>query len=138
MIDRRWIGTSLPPSKLRVEAGRLAFFSKATGNSPGEEPQIAPPTFLFSAYTDSNVYFDLLDQMKVPHHRLLHGEQNFEYFAPLRVGDEIRVQGRVVNITDKKNGALEFIEIASEAFNQADVLVARLSGLLVVRNPGVA
>jgi acyl dehydratase len=137
MIDPSWIGTSLPPATLRVESGRLAFFNKATGNSADKEPQVAPPTFLFSAYTDSNVYFDLLDKMEVPHQRLLHGEQNFEYFAPLQVGDEIRVQGRIVDITNKKNGALEFVEITSDATNQADILVARLSAVLVIRNPGV-
>lgn len=134
MIDRAWIGKSLPEANLRVEPGRLAFFAKAIGADHETDPTVAPPTFLFSAYTDNNVYFDLLDQMEVPHQKLLHGEQNFEYLAPIVAGDEITVTGHIADITDKKNGALEFVRIVSEAINQDGVNVARLDALLVVRN----
>lgn len=138
MIDPQWIGTALPQARLRVEAGRLAFFNAAIGQGMSTAPDIAPPTFLFSAYADNNVYFELLDRMAIPRQRLLHGEQSFEYLAPLRVGDEIRVEGRVVGITQKKGGALEFVEIASEAFNQNGTAIARLNALLVIRNAGAA
>ena len=135
MIDRKWIGEALPEARLRVEAGRLAFFGKAIGADADKAIQVAPPTFLFSAYTDGNTYFSLLDLLGVPHERLLHGEQTFEYLAQVCVGDEIRVHGRISDIRDKKNGELEFVEIDSAATNGAGMPVARFKSLLVVRNP---
>ena len=135
MIDKKWIGEALPEAKLRIEAGRVAFFAKAIGERADKFAAVAPPTFLFSAYTDNNIFWDLLDRMGIPHQRLLHGEQDFEYLTPIHIGDEISVRGRIAAIRDKKDGALEFVEIQSEASNQTGALVAKLKSLLVVRNP---
>lgn len=146
MIDKKWIGHEIGRSVLPIEQGRLRFFAKAVGETQpiytdvaaardaGYADLPAPPTFLFAAELDSGAMFSLLDLLGVPVQKLLHGEQSFEYLGPVVAGDTVTVSSRIKNIYDKKNGALEFLEIESEAVNQHGMLVARLRSLTVVRN----
>lgn len=146
MIDKKWIGYETPSSVIPVEAGRLKFFAKAIGETDpvyideaaaaaaGYSALPAPPTFLFSAELDSGVLFDRLDQLGVDKRKMLHGQQKFEYLAPIVAGDTITVRSKVANIYDKKDGALEFIEVESIATNQTDQNVARIFSTVVVRH----
>ena len=146
MIDKSWIGRELGESVLPIEAGRLKFFAKAIGETnpiyaddaaardAGYAAPPAPPTFLFAASLDSGVVFRMLEEMGVPTGKVLHGEQSFEYLAPIVAGDVVTVSTKVSNIYDKKNGALEFIEIVQDAKNQNGVPVARIRNVTVVRN----
>ena len=146
MIDRKWIGYELETSVLPIERGRLKFFAKAIGEtdpiyidedaarSAGYADIPAPPTFLFAAQLDSGAMFGLLEQMQVPLAKVLHGEQGFEYLAPVVAGDEVTVSAYVANIFDKRNGALEFLEIEGVAVNQNEVTVAKLRNMTVIRN----
>ncbi len=146
MIDRSWIGREVGTSVLPIEAGRLRFFAKAVGETDpvyvdeeaarlaGYASLPAPPTFLFAADLDSGLKFKMLDDMGVPLARILHGEQGFEYLRPIVAGDIISVTSTVKDIYEKKGGALEFIELLSDAWNDAGELVARLRAVIVVRN----
>jgi acyl dehydratase len=146
MIDRKWIGREIGRSVLPIEAGRLRFFAKAIGEddpvyfdeaaakAAGYAGLLAPPTFLFAAELDSGAAFRMLDEMGVPLGRILHGEQGFEYFLPAIAGDVISVRSTVKDIYEKKGGALEFIELHSEARNSAGELVARMRSVTVVRH----
>jgi acyl dehydratase len=146
VIDKKWIGHVVGHSTLLVERGRLALFAKAIGEthpiytdpaaarSAGMPDVPAPPTFLFAAELDSNAIFNLLAQLGVPTGKLLHGEEHFDYFGQVFAGDSVTVSSRIKDIYDKKNGALEFIEIESEAVDQHGITVARLRNVAVVRN----
>jgi acyl dehydratase len=146
MIDPSWIGREVGRSVLPIEAGRLRFFAKAIGEKQamyidelaaqeaGYSALPAPPTFLFAAEMDSGVTFKMLDDMGVPLERILHGEMGFEYFKPVVAGDVVTVRAVVNDITVKKGGALELVEVLSEALNAKQELVARLRSIIVVRN----
>lgn len=146
MIERHWIGHALGASVLPLERGRLRFFAKAIGETDpvytdeaaardaGYTDLPAPPTFLFAAELDSGALFALLERMQVPLAQVLHAEQDFEYLAPAVAGDTVTVRSHVADLYDKKGGALEFMEIASEARNQHDTIVARLRSVIVVRH----
>lgn len=146
MIDRGWIGHELPPVHLDVERGRLRFFAKAIGEEDpvyldldaarraGYADLPAPPTFLAAAEMDSAVMLRLLDAMGVPVQHALHGEQGFSYLGPVVAGDTITVRTRIVDIYDKKQGALEFVALRSEAVNQRADTVAELRSVIVVRH----
>lgn len=146
MIDRQWIGREIGRSVLPIEAGRLRFFAKAIGETDpvysdeaaaraaGYAALPAPPTFLFAAGLDSGATFRMLAEMGVPLGRILHGEQGFDYVLPVVAGDVVTVTSAVKDIYDKKGGALEFIEMQSEARNAAGDLVARMRSVTVVRH----
>ncbi|MBS0446017.1 MAG: MaoC family dehydratase N-terminal domain-containing protein [Proteobacteria bacterium] len=146
MIDKKWIGHELGRSVLALERGRLRFFAQAIGETDpvytdesaardaGYADLPAAPTFLFAAELDSGAMFGLLDLLGVPHEKVLHGEQSFEYIAPVVAGDVVTVSSRIADIYDKKGGALEFIEIESRVTNQHDSHVANLRSLTVVRH----
>ncbi|WP_076997519.1 MaoC family dehydratase N-terminal domain-containing protein [Variovorax sp. KK3] len=146
MIDRQWIGHELPPSVLPIERTRLVFFAKAIGETDpvytdteaaraaGYADLPAPPTFLFAAELDSGATDRLLDQLQIPLAKLLHGEQSFDYHAPVCAGDTVTVQSRITDIYDKKNGALEFVVKSSVATNQRGERVAELRTVIVCKH----
>lgn len=146
MIDHQWIGHQLPTSVFPIERSRLRFFAKATGQTDpiyldeqaaraaGHPDLPAPPTFLFSAEMDSDLKMQWLQEAGVPLQRVLHGEQSFSYHRPVHAGDTVSVTTRVTDIYDKKNGALEFVVMDTDAVNQHGQLVANSRGIIVVRH----
>ena len=146
MIDKKWIGHDIGRSVLPIERGRLKFFAKAIGETDpvytdeaaardaGYADLPAPPTFLFAAELDSGAMFGLLDRLGVPHEKVLHGEESFEYLGPVVAGDTVTVSSRIKDIYDKKGGALEFVVKTSRATNQRDELVAEMRTVLVCRH----
>jgi acyl dehydratase len=146
MIDRKWIGHEFPPSALALERGRLRFFARAIGETDpvytdvvaaraaGYADLPAPPTFLFGVELESGTTDELLNLLAIPLAKVLHGEQGFTYHRPACAGDTITVRSRLVDIYDKKGGALEFVVKTSEARNQNDELVAELRTVLVCRH----
>jgi hypothetical protein len=137
-IDRRHIGFSLPPFKVAIDRERLRLFATAIGETdPQFSSDIAPPTFLKAIDGENNSSRLILDALKVDLTRVLHAEQQFDYVAPVRAGDCITVERRVLNIFDKREGALEFIVIESVLSNQASAVVGRTRQVVMVRNPGM-
>jgi len=146
VIDKKWIGQEVGHSTLIIERGRLKFFAKAIGETDpiysdeaaaraaGYADLPAPPTFLFAAEMDSGVLFTFIDRLGIPLSKVLHGEQGFEYLVPVVAGDIVTVSSRVKDIYDKRNGALEFLEMESTVTNQDGVTVAKLRNTTVVRN----
>ena len=76
----------------------------------------------------------MLDRMNVPIGKVLHGEQQFDYLAPVVVGDVVAISTSIVDIYDKKNGALEFIITENIVTNQNGKVVAKMRGTTVVRH----
>jgi acyl dehydratase len=66
--------------------------------------------------------------------RMLHGEQGFTQVRPIFVGDRIRLRQRIVDIYDKKGGALEFVVLETSATNQDDELCTIMHTVAVLRN----
>jgi hypothetical protein len=66
--------------------------------------------------------------------RVMHVEQEFEYGAPIRGGDHVTVERRVVDIYDRKHGALEFVVVESAMHNADGVSVGRSKQWILVRN----
>ncbi|MDH4006443.1 MAG: MaoC family dehydratase N-terminal domain-containing protein [Desulfuromonadales bacterium] len=146
MIDRKHIGRTSKPHTVEVEKGRLRFFAKAIGETnpvyldeeaakaAGYRSLPAPPTFLFSIDLEQDNPFADIEDMGINLGKILHAEQAFTYHAPICAGDSITLQSEVVEIFDKKGGALEFLVQNYQAKNQNDELVAEMRRTLVVRN----
>lgn len=146
MIDKMHIGLELEPLTVDVEKGRLRFFAKATDqNDPiyldeeaaraaGYRSLPAPPTFMFSLDLENPEPFKLFDRLGVDLNRILHGEQTFEYQEQICAGDTITLRQKVVDIFDKKGGAMEFIVTRTTATNQYGEVVGQATKTIVVRN----
>jgi acyl dehydratase len=146
MIDKKHISKKLPPAVLEIEKGRLRFFAKAIGETnpiytdevaaraAGYPSLPAPPTFIFTAELDADTMIPAMVEMGVNLQRILHGEQQFTYLAPVCAGDTITVESTISDIYDKKNGALEFIVKDSVVTNQHGTRVADVRSIIVVRN----
>ena len=146
MIDKKWIGHELPSSVMTIERSRLQFFAKAIGETDpvytdvaaaraaGYADLPAPPTFLFGAELDSGASDRLVADLGIPFANLLHGEQRFTYHHPACAGDKVTVRSKVTDIYEKKGGALEFVVKSSRVTNEAGVLLAEMSTVLVYRH----
>jgi acyl dehydratase len=146
MIDRCFIGHTLPAFDVRVEAGRLRFFAKATGQTDplyvdeqaaraaGLPGLLVPPTFLFCLEMDAPDPAAIRNLLGMDYRKLLHGEQQFEYHAPVHAGDTLRFEQCIEDIYDKKCGALEFVVRRTQVHNQRDARVAELRTVTVLRN----
>ena len=145
MIDRRYIGHTMPAFSVLVEAGRLQFFAKATGQTDpvysdkaaaraaGYPALPVPPTFLFCLEMASPDPAAIRNLLGLDYTRLLHGEQAFTYHAMAYAGDVLQFSQRIEDIYDKKNGALEFVVRKTQVTNQHGALVAELRGVTVLR-----
>jgi acyl dehydratase len=66
---------------------------------------------------------------------VLHGEEAYEFGAPICVGDTITASWKITDIFDKKGGAMQFIAVAVDMTNQLDDVVCVAKRLLIVRQP---
>lgn len=147
MLDRSKIGQQFAPLVVPIESGRLKFFAKAIGEtSPvytdeaaardaGYKTLPAPPTFAMVLDMESEA--DLppeVELLQLDVGRILHGSQSFEYLGQMYAGDLITVRRTLVDIYDKKGGALEFVVTENTYTNQDDQLVAKTGCTLVYRN----
>ena len=146
MIDKKHIGYAPPPILWDVEKGRIAFFAKVIGltdpihtdevaaKAAGYRGIVAPPTFIFGAPGDSGETMKLIETLEIDLGKVLHGEQRFDYHAPVCAGDTLRFESRVSDIYDKKGGALEFVVNDTKVTNQLGEHVADLHSVIVVRH----
>lgn len=146
MLDTRHIGAELPAFTVTVEAGRLRFFAKATGQedpvyldeaaarAAGHRALPVPPTFFFCLEMDSANPAAMRERLGIDIGRVLHGEQGFTYHTMAYAGDVLRFEPRITDIYAKKGGALEFVVRETRVSDAAGQPVADLRAVTVVRN----
>ncbi|KJC51213.1 acyl dehydratase [Bradyrhizobium sp. LTSP885] len=138
MADQSAVGRMFTPVTARVEPGRLRFFLDTLGErNPVYRNEAAPvpPTYLFCLeMMDAPDAFEFLNALDIDLARVLHGEQRFDYHAPVVVGDTLTFRSRVESVTDKKGGAMTLIVVETAVTNQNGAHVADTSRTIVVRN----
>ncbi len=144
--DKSYIGKEYEPFIVMVERGRVAQFANAIGEKntvhfdkiaarkAGYRDVLAPLTFAVAITMDAGQSFNVLEDMNIPKTKAVHGEQGFTYHREICAGDIITGQQKIVDVYDKKNGALWFIVTATKLINQDDRHVADLHAVIVVRN----
>jgi acyl dehydratase len=144
VIDKRHIGMRLPAFTATVDAWRLRFFAKATGETnpvyfddaaardAGYPALPLPPTFLFSLEFEQPST-GWRDELGIVSSRILHGEQTFVYHRMAHAGDLLRYESRIADIYDKKGGALWFVVRETRVTNQRGEHVADLRSVIVQR-----
>jgi acyl dehydratase len=147
MLDRSQIGRDNGERFIDVERGQLRLFCKAIGETDpiflddeaaraaGHPAIPVPPTFAQTLNYLAPQGEDLvIDVLQADLGKLLHGEQRYEYQRPIYVGDRIRLLTRIVDIYDKKGGALEFVVLDTTLHNQRDELCATMRTVAVLRH----
>ena len=146
MLNKSFIGHEFPPFSADVEAGRLKFFAKSIGETnpiytdeaaakaAGYRSLPAPPTFPMALDLEGPEMLPVLRVLDLDIGRVLHGNQDFEYYAPICAEDRIAVTSCIADIFDKKGGALEFVVMENSYTNQEGELVAKARQTLVYRN----
>ena len=128
---RSRIGVDGPAVTAPVEAGHVRRFAEAIGDPNPRWREEAPPTFLV-ALAPASIH---LAEAEEYGRGWLNGGNRFEYFAPVRIGDEITAIGRVAEVYEKEGstGNLLFIVFETEYRNQRGELAARLRGTMIRR-----
>jgi MaoC dehydratase-like protein len=135
-INRQFIGFSLPQFTVTVEQERVRQFAAAIGAPPpGSDEAGAPPTYLKVIEGEGNSSRRILSVLGVDLKRVVHAEQEFEYHAPYRAGDQLAVERTVSNIYERKAGELEFVVVDTVIRQSSGRLVGRTQQVIIVRNP---
>ena len=146
-VDKSYIGHVRPPSTVKVEAAQCRAFVNAIGetnpiyrnidaarNAGFRDIPIAP-TYLFCLQMMSSTKsYALYGELGIDVGRLLHGEQGFRYRMPIHVGDELTFHLKILDIQDKKSGAMTLIVQQIRVVNGEGIHVADLDQTTVVRN----
>lgn len=144
MVDKAAIGKTTAVSTMEVEKGHIRRFAQAIGDDNplylDEEYAkksryggiIAPPTFPTTFGFEGE---GVLQGLDINYARLLHGEQEYEYFSPIKAGDTINFSTTITDITEKegKSGAMDIITTETTGHNQNDEKVFVGRSTVVIR-----
>ena len=131
-IDRKYVGFSMPPFTVLVDRERLRRFAETVGGTA--HSNLAPPTYLKVIEGEKDSSRAIVAALGIDLRRVMHVEQEFEYGAPIRGGDHVTVERRVVDIYDRKDGDLEFVVVESAMHNADGISVGRSKQWILVRN----
>jgi acyl dehydratase len=130
-MDPAAAGKTFPPYEFRIERGKIKEFADAIGdpNPLYRDPEyaaktpfggiVAPPTFLRTFLYEPRAASEALAVKDWSY--IVHGEQEFEYVAPVLAGDVLTAQDRIVGITEKESrraGKLQIAVIETVFHNQ--------------------
>src|SRR5215510_12818443 len=148
MPSKDMIGRVLSTGSATVSAEHVAEFARALGdpNPLYVDPDtarrgpfgtvVAPPTYPIAFMTQAmaggmETFLELgLDFMT-----LVHGEQEFEYVRPVRIGETLTLKGRIADVYEKvgSSGTLDFVVLETEAADAAGKPVFYSRNILISR-----
>ena len=140
-LNKECVGKEYPPVTTEVTLEALQKYARAYNDDnpfyfdehkPGGI--VAPPMFgvvvtwqsVMGAVADPQVKADLL--------RLLHGEQDMEFFRPMRPGDVLSSKAKILSIDEKATGETMVVELT--ASNKNDEPVQRILFTVFIRGGG--
>lgn len=131
-LTKEMIGQKSSPYEFTVESRHARQFRQAIGD---DNPIYSDP-----AYAEESAYGEMILPLTFPvamsgegvdfpieldYKRMLHGEQEFIYQQPIRVGDTLTCQMKVHDIYEKegKKGKMQFLVLDTEVHNTEKELV---------------
>jgi len=157
MADRTKVGMEFPPYTMIVEKSKIAefamavalkeekesinpvYYDEASAKNAGYQGITVPPTFMtsFILWTGNGMQ-EIIKALSVDIQRLLHSEEEFEYYGSIYAGDTITRKMKVVEMYErgKRDRVGRFAEVTvleTEVVNQRDELVAKIRTTVVER-----
>ncbi len=136
-LNQELKGKEYQEVEFAVERDRVLQFADAIGEddpiyrdpeaakAAGYDDQLAPPTFVtaMQIMTSGQVVMD--QELGLNYTLVVHGEQEYDWRRPVRVGDKLRATPRIADIYAR--GPNEFLVIEAEIKDQSGetVVVAR-------------
>jgi acyl dehydratase len=130
-MDLSASGKTFPPYEFPIERGKIKEFADALGDwnpiyrdaaHAAKTPAggiVAPPTMLRCFLYEPH---EAAEALKVKDWSyIVHGEQEFEYLAPVKAGDVLTAQDEIVSIVEKESrraGKLQIAVIETTFHNQ--------------------
>jgi acyl dehydratase len=120
--SKNMIGRELSTGSATVDAEHVAAFAKALGDTNpaylGPDACTAPLTYpiAFMAQAMAGGMHTFLE-LGLNFMTLVHGEQEFEYLRPIRIGETLTLTGRIGDVYEKtgSSGTLDFVVLETEA-----------------------
>jgi acyl dehydratase len=133
MPDKGHVGRRYEATGQVVDGSAAAAFAQAiAGTDEAFSPGAVPPTYaafyclfptLYQLFGDAEVGVNLAG--------LVHGEQSFEWPAPVRGGDVIDASAVIASVDEKRG--MTFLGIDHEAHKQNGETVCRGHSLMIIR-----
>jgi acyl dehydratase len=148
MFDTSKVGQSFPPFTIEVERSKIRELALAIGDTnpiyqSKKAAQAAgyrdvplyptsPTTFAFWGNTQM---VSQLSGLGINLMRILHGEEEYEYLAPIYPGDTLTGVMRLVDAKTRQSqgGTLDILTIEINYTNQHNVLVLKARQVAIVR-----
>jgi acyl dehydratase len=142
-VDKSYIGKTGEPVVMHVERGKIREFAAAIkeddpvfvdeGLAAKETGGLMPPITFLQTVTH---WDDGRGRVRLPFDlkRVLHGEQEYEFFEPIRVGDVLTAVSRVVDIYEKpgkRGGSMNFAVTETTYTNQHGRVAAKAKHITI-------
>jgi acyl dehydratase len=101
------------------------FRDDAAAREAGYDGQLAPPTFVTIMQIIINGQVVLDKELGLDYSRVVHGEQEYEWDRPLRVGDELSAVPRIADIYTRGPNEFLVIEVEIKDASGERVVLAR-------------
>lgn len=148
MNDRqRYVGHVWPSFEILVERSMAVNFARGldetnpvylnreAAQAAGYSDVLTLPTFPIAMSTERvDLIFSMLKLLELNPAKILHGSQRFVHHLPICVGDRLTGTKRLAALTDKKGGALTFIDTILEYRNHHGAVVCEDHCSLVHKN----
>ena len=118
----------IPPAVMEVERGHVRRFAEAVGEDPERWTDAAPPTFLRAMLSEPPPAPEL-----AAFPQMLDGGSDWEYGAPVRVGDTITGVTRFTSVNQRTIGVgpAVFLQIETRYTNHRGEWVATEKNMLI-------
>jgi hypothetical protein len=124
-------GKIYEPVTLEIDAGFVARFASAVG----DDGSFVPPTIVTAPEIVAGLDHLVADEdLGLDFSRVVHGDQEYEWLRPLRVGDVLVVESTIESIRFK--GGHEFLTLRTEMRDAAGEMVVVARTGLIVRGEG--
>ena len=120
-------GKTYTPVHFEVREDHVRRFAEVVG----DDGSSVPPTFVTAPEIEAGLDQVVADpELGLDFARVVHGEQEFEWSRPVRVGDVLEVRSTIESIRVK--GGHEFLTLRTEMRDEAGALIVLARSLLIV------